>query len=611
MKKLFKVFLGVLVVITLFVATLFVFRNQIAEVVIEKLGTAAAGAKVEVDGVEIYIVECRARWDRIQVTNKKNTWENLFETETCEFSFEFKPLLAGKMIVETMVVDGFKTGTDRATDGKITESANKKSENSKPSWIKTVALNQLEKEKQNIPVLNPGMFEKKVDADTIIAALELKTPGKIEKLQAFAEERYSYWEARLKKNNYEERLKVIGKNAKAIDVKKIKKIDDFKKSISKADKVIKKSKKLRSEIKNEKKQLKQDLTQIRNSAKQIPDWIKEDYETALRKAKLVDFSAENISKMLFGDRVTNLIMMVLDKVEKTRQMAVGHPVSTENAKKEKMPELPDFWIKDMAMTAVLQNGLSLKGTVTDISNSQKKTGKPFVIKLQGQSEKTGTISIEALMDYRNTQLSDELKVTIIKLPVRDVKLADSPVFPGKIKKANLNISAELTVQNDSMASEIEVNMTDVKFDYSTIKNPKKKTAKIAKRVAEKLNGIVLKCTISSVKDKMNIKLDSNVDEILSSEIKGVLSDEVSVAKAKIKNKLNGKLGGYQGDFIKKNDLKDKELNGLMSILDNDSAGKDKVIDSKKKELEKKLKKKLEKKVKKAGKDLLEKLKLKF
>lgn len=611
MKKLFKVFLGVLVVLTLVVATLFVFRNQIVEVFIEKLGTAAAGAKVEVDGVDIYLVECRARWDRIQVTNKKNTWENLFETGTCEFGFAFKPLLAGKMIVETMVVDGFRTGTDRATDGKIPESANEKSESSKSSWIKTIALNQLEKEKENIPVLNPEMFENKIDADTIIAALELQTPGKVEKLQVFAEERYSYWDLRLKKNNYEERLKVIGKDIKAIDVNKIKKIDEFKKSISKADKVIKESKKLRSEIKNERKNLKQDLTRIRNSAKQIPGWIKEDYETALRKAKLADFNAGNISKMLFGDRVTTLIMIVLERIENSRQMAAGKPVSSEIAKKEKMPELPDFWIKDMVMTAVLQNGLSLKGTVKDISNSQPKTGKPFVIKLKGQSEKTGTVDIKGIMDYRNDQLSDELKLTILKLPLTDVKLADSPVFPGKIKKANCNISAGLTAENDSMISDIEVNITDAQFDYSTIKNPEKKTAKIAKRVAEKLSGIVLKCTASSINDKMTIKLDSNVDEILSSEIKGVIADEVNVAKAKIKNKLNERLGGYQGDLIKKNAIKEKELSGLISVVENDSAGKDKIIDSKKKELEKKLKKKLEKKAEKAGKDLMKKLKFKF
>ena len=59
MKKILKVFLGVFVVLIVALISLYVFRNPIVDTVIEKLGTLAAGAKVEVDGVDTFLVEGR------------------------------------------------------------------------------------------------------------------------------------------------------------------------------------------------------------------------------------------------------------------------------------------------------------------------------------------------------------------------------------------------------------------------------------------------------------------------------------------------------------------------------------------------------------------------
>ncbi len=611
MKKIVKGFIGVLVIATISLVSLFVFRNQIVENVIEKLGAVAAGAKVEVDGVKTFLIEGRLRWDRIQVTDKDDTWKNLFETGRCEFGLEFMPLIAGKFIVETMVVDDLKTGTKRTTDGKIQQSLNEKSDDDKPSWIKSYAVKQLEKEKKNIPILDPEMFEKKINTDEIIAALELITPGNVEKLKVATEERYKYWNAKLEKNNYEERVKEISKDVKAINLNKIKNIDEFQKNISKAEKIIKESKKLRKEIKKEKKELKSDLKKIKNSAKQIPSWIKEDYETALKKAKFTDFSAENISKLLFGDRVTSVILMALENIEKSRQLATVQPTVSKTPEKEKMPSLPGFWIKKMNISTNLQKGLLLDGVVTDLSSNQQRTGKPFCFDLSGQSEKTGVVSIKGVMDYRNDTLSDTLGISVLKFPVSDVKLADSSIFPKKIKSGNCNFSADVVVKKASMNSKIAFHVTEVEFDYSTIKNREKKAAQIAKRVAEKVSEISVKCSAVADNDSMDLSLDSNIDEVLSAEVKRIVADEIENAKIDLKKKLNKKLGNYQGDFAKQTGVKEKELNELFALLDNDSAGQEKVIDSKKKTLEKKLKKKLKKKAKKAGKDLIKKLKIKF
>lgn len=608
MKKLLKIVLGVFVLFILLLVGLYFSRNLIFEAVIEKAGTAAVGAVVEVDGADLNLFAGSASWDRIQVTDKSNTWTNLFETGHCEFDIALKPLIAGKFIVETMEMDGFRTGTKRQTDGKVVQKK-KPPKSSKPSWIETMAVKQLEKEKQNIPVLDPDFFEKEVDTDKIIAALELITPGNVENLNIFADERYQFWETRLEKNDYEDRARSIRDQARALKIDKIKNLEDFQKAITEADSILKKAKKLRKDIQAERKHLKADLKKIRSSAESIPDWIKADYETALKKAKLADFSAENISRMLFGDRVTSLLATGLGYIAKTRELAEEPaPVAEEEPKPEKMPELPGFWIKKMNMNAILGDDIKLKGVIQNISTNQKRTGQPIRIDLGGDSKTTGIIMLRGFLDYTGPEKRDELKLTVNRLPLKSIRLGSSPVFPEKIQSASADIAVGFFLTEKRLESIVEFDAKDVVYDYSSVKDPTKKAARIAKQVAEQLNTLCVKSMISAEGDTMDVNLRSNVDKILEAEAKKIISGEIKNAKKRLRRKLEEKLGNYKGDFLKKAGIKEKELEELLAVIDKDSEAQTALIRSKKKKLEKELKKKMEDKAEKLGKDLFKKLK---
>lgn len=188
MQKIFLVMVGV-----------FVFKNIIFETIIEEIGTAAAGAKVELDHAKISLFTGRAAWDRIQVSDNADSWKNFLETGKCKFRIELVPLFAGKLIIDSMVVDKSQTGTKRLSNGKIESLKKENINNKKPFRIKTSAVQQLEKEKGNIQLPAPELFEKKLDTDEIIVKLKLLTPEKIEALNIFAEERFSFWEKKLKK----------------------------------------------------------------------------------------------------------------------------------------------------------------------------------------------------------------------------------------------------------------------------------------------------------------------------------------------------------------------------------------------------------------------------
>ena len=111
MKKMFKGCLTTIIVILLIliilIAALIIFRVPIAAYLIENFGSRIAGAKVEVDGVYLKPFQLHITWERLQFTDKNDTWKNLFETGKCDFELAFRPLLAGKVLIDKMQIDRY------------------------------------------------------------------------------------------------------------------------------------------------------------------------------------------------------------------------------------------------------------------------------------------------------------------------------------------------------------------------------------------------------------------------------------------------------------------------------------------------------------------------
>ncbi|MCK4694543.1 MAG: AsmA family protein, partial [Candidatus Cloacimonetes bacterium] len=188
MKKPIKRFLLIILILILLlviiVAGLFIFRNQIATFVIEKSGSAVAGARVEVDNLYMKPFKLHISWERFQVTNKNDTWRNLFETAKCEFSLAFKPLWDRKVIIEKMKMETVQFDTKRSTDGKLPI---KKKKPKKPSKLLLAIKKNLEREKQQIPVFNPKFLKTKIDVDSLMQVLNFQTPAKADSLKKLAE----------------------------------------------------------------------------------------------------------------------------------------------------------------------------------------------------------------------------------------------------------------------------------------------------------------------------------------------------------------------------------------------------------------------------------------
>lgn len=598
-KKLLSVILIIILIPILIAAGVVIFRNQIAKSIIEKSGSAIAGAKVEVDGVYLKPFTVHIKWDRLQFTNRKNTMQNIFETGNCEFELAFKPLLSGKVIIEKMQLDGMLFETKRETNGELPPK--KKREKSQlekdiEAKLMTAIQENLEREKSQIPIFDPGFIDQKVDVDSLMEVLDLKTPAKADSLKKLVETRYDHWDERLKNKNYENDYTSIKKDVLKIKPKEIKTVVALEKNLRLANDVYNRSETLYNNVIKDKTQIEKDLNTIKKLKNDIPAWIKHDYEKALALAKLPDISVGNIAAMLFGDRIADGLMKVLENVNTARDLSKPKKAP----KKDKMPHLPGLWIKEISISAVTNDGVHLSGYVHDISNDQKKTQKSMNIELSGIQENVGKINIDAIFDYRTDKSHENIVLKIDEVPITNMEMTNFELLPTKLKRGDGKLISEIDIVNSKIISDIYFEINNVKFDYSSQPEMNERLVRISRSISQAIHKLTFDANVKQTEDGFKFKVDSNLDNLIVKRLKKILSEEVERAKIELKKRINKELNKYKQELdglIAEREMDiQKEIDRISSKVDEQK----KEIEQKRKELEDKIKrekKKIEDKVK--------------
>ena len=192
---------GIIFLVVMFaiiVALSFVFTDQWLESQLEETASGLHGAKVEFDNLDFSIFGPELKWDRLQVTDPKNTMKNMIESGFCEFKMEFLPLLSKKVIIENIQLSELRTNTDRETDGAI--SKEERIVISQPNYVKET-VNKLKKRVEETPALQLAGQVKSANVDSILSILNITSVKKIDSLQKNLTGKYDTW-YKVKQNLY-------------------------------------------------------------------------------------------------------------------------------------------------------------------------------------------------------------------------------------------------------------------------------------------------------------------------------------------------------------------------------------------------------------------------
>lgn len=108
-----SVLLGLIVVWGVF------FADWTLKVAVEKGGTAAVGAKVELAGAKLGILSGNVTLEGLQVTNPNAPMTNIVEVEEMVFDVGILPALEKKVVIDTVAARGIRFNTPRRTSGAL------------------------------------------------------------------------------------------------------------------------------------------------------------------------------------------------------------------------------------------------------------------------------------------------------------------------------------------------------------------------------------------------------------------------------------------------------------------------------------------------------------
>lgn len=548
------IFLAILA--TLILVLSLIFTDRWLENQLEEIGSQIVGARVEIDGLDLSLFGAQLKIEHLQVTDSKHTMRNLFETGVCQLNFEFWPLLSKKFIVENFQISDFKTNTPRKTDGALPEKLKKKR---KAPGILQKSLQKVVhnlEQKSNLPLQN---IKQQANIDSVLNILELKSPQRIDSLQKALNQSFQKWNTRLTQSDYDQELKEIETQIKKIDPQKIKDLKSLQKALTTLKKAKKKIKLLTDSISTTRNELQKDLNQIQQSVSLIQSWIEDDYKQALRMAKLPELSRQNIARMLFGSALVHRFEQYLDYLQTTRHYL--NKIQSDKPAKEKPPRLkgqdiyfyspngrPDFWLQHILLSGQTNDGLQLSGVLTDLISDQRFINRPTIIKIKGQSAGNRSFVLEGTLNYLNKTPHEIFNIEYAGFSLNNTQISNSPYLPSKVQKGVGNFQAKVELIGDTVLSEINFVARRLSFAPTT----SQKLTYAQQLVMESLQQISLldvKARITGQAGHWQIKINSNLDDLLLAQFKKKLSGELAKTQARLRQEIEKRTKPAQQKFL--------------------------------------------------------------
>ncbi|NOY59549.1 MAG: TIGR03545 family protein [Calditrichaeota bacterium] len=578
--------LGIVFVLSLF------FTDAWLERRLENAGSSIVGAKVEIDHLDFSLIGVHLRWDSLQVADPKDTWKNLLTTGRTEFNMEFLPLLAKKYILENFEISRMGSGSKRTTDGKIEKHKKKPA---KPGFF-SKTIQKLENDVSRAPAWNLGQYKSKVNVDSLVALLDLQSPQKIDSLKKDLQAKYAHWDSVFTNVAFDQDFRALETRIKSMNPAEIKTPEGLQAALNTVKQAKSKVDSLQKAVSETRTHFTADLENFQNSLKRADDWIKEDYENALTKAKLPDINRQNIGKFIFGSKIVYQLNRILSITATVRKYAAKF--QSDKPKKEKPPRLkgqnihfvqknakPEFWARKIHLSGKTQEGLSFAGELDNLVSSQRLIGKTTTITIKGSRADGSALNVNGEFNYLDEVPREAFSLKMKKIPLNNVKLADSPLLPNKVRSGVGSINAELEITGEQLRSQIKFSADNLKFAALANEGELNALEKNVQKVIRSASTIDLDADIKSENNDLAFSVHSNLDDLFAQQLQSALSAEVGKAKQKVRANVNKRVQKYRDDLQSFVGERQAKLEGLMKNYEKMAAEKSRLVDDKKKELE--------------------------
>ena len=283
-----------------------------------------------------------------------------------------------------------------------------------------------------------------------------------------------------------------------------------------------------------------------------------------------DINAENISKLIFGERIVNQITSYLGYIATAREYSSGS--ESDKPEKKSPPRLdgqdvyfydknarPDFWIKKLNLTGQTENNIALSGLISNIVSNQRQIGKTTDISIAGRNDQKEELSLKGNLDYLSEEPGENIEVMYSGFSLADYQISKSKLLPNKVKEGRGLIQSNIILKGNQINGKITFIGDKLEFNLDGNNKEPNEIEQIIQSVIKSISIVNVSAELSGTSDDLRFAIRSNLDKLLMNKIGTIVNERFEKAKKEITQRVDAEIEKYRADLDKLMIEKDKQF----------------------------------------------------
>ncbi len=541
------------VVVGLVVAVWLLLVDTWVKRAIEQAGTAAVGAKVELDAADLSLMPLGLVLARLQVTDPDEPMTNAVEIARIAGTLDPLQLLRRKVIIEEMTVDGLRFKTPRRTSGAVSERPRREADEEREDGGFSLPSVQLNDPKEILAKELDALQSLRL-ADSLRAEVDTEKEKWRQQIAALPD--------KAKLNDYKQRIEALRSAGKGGlggvlgGVQEVKKLhEEVRQDLDRITRV--------------KTELERTVTSLRERADDVARMPQEDVKRLMEKYSVSGQGLANITRVLFRGPLADYVQTAV-RWHRRLEPFLSRPVERkEKAEVEvvkplrgkgvdvRFPErtpLPEWLIRKSRVSLEISAG-AISGEVKNLTAEQHVLGAPTTFAFAGEKLKgLDAITLDGMInrvDRANPRDSANLRLAGYRLD--DMRLGGEKA-PIALKQGLADLDVRAVLSGPSLDATIGSKVRGVKIEADAQLAPGPIGEAMAGALAD-VKAFQVKADVTGTQDRFDMRVESDLDDVLKDAVGKQAKAQVAQLEGqlraaideRVKTKLEevrGQLGGY-------------------------------------------------------------------
>ena len=507
--------------------------DGIIEKQVEKYGTRAVGARVDLAAADLAFFPPGITLTGLEVTNPDSPMTNAVEVATISFALDVMPLLEKKVIIDDMTLARVQFNTQRKTSGAV------------PGLTPTEKDKEKERAASGCGDIEVPALELS-DVGSILSMEKLESLDAVKAVKADIEAEKSKWQKKLTALPDQKRLESYKARVEKLTSGGSGQLGGFLSAAGDIQNIQKEIQQDLDALKNAQNSLNSEIASLNRKIDRLAANPMADVKRLADKYALSPGGLNNMSRVLMGDQMCGWVQKAMgwyDRLKKPGQKKKTPDTQTEG----EGGEIPFVLIRRAEAGIVLKSG-TIKGVFKDITSKPELLGKPTTFDLSGQKlDGLDLIKILGSLDHSNPAKSiNTMKASVKGYLLENFKLPADTGVPVIIKKAlvDLDIDSSLIGEDLTALFTAALKNTSLSVDTSSQSSPLVKAMGAA---LESLSTLAANADVNGTLENYTVKIKSDVDKLLKSAMGKVVNQQTAALKKQLKSQISAQLQGPAGE----------------------------------------------------------------